>query len=228
MRRPIFAATLFLVACAFTTQSMIRSSSTSRGIDPGVAPSLDGHSGGQGIGSGFPSGSVRVKDLRILNSSQTSGTLPRPSEPPTNLSSVRGGMGSGASLSISDVAKNPAIVDTSFDALRYGDNAGYSNYWAPPDVQIATSSAYVLEEVNLLGGIWTTQGTHVSTFYLRSFYTTAIGATDRIGDPKVLFDIESSRWFSSILDENTSSVLVAVSSTNDPTGSWYIYTLAAH
>ncbi|MBI3639255.1 MAG: Ig-like domain repeat protein [Thaumarchaeota archaeon] len=104
-----------------------------------------------------------------------------------------------------------------------GLNEIMSGNFFPPDVQIATGPNNVLEMVNLEGEIWTKQGVSISTFPLSSFF---MSGSDSLSDPKVLFDSISGRWFASILDITTNSVLIAVSSTNDPTGTWNIYSVS--
>lgn len=118
------------------------------------------------------------------------------------------------------------IVNTisGFEGIHYGSNGPYNNYVVPPDVQVAAGQNYIMEMVNVLGAVWTKQGTSVKIFSLSSFFNTG---SDHIGDPKLLFDIGSGRWFASVLDVNTSSVKVAVSTTNDPTGNWYFYNFVA-
>jgi hypothetical protein len=78
--------------------------------------------------------------------------------------------------------------------------------------------------VNLEGEIFTKQGVSNKIFTLSSFFSSG---SDSISDPKILFDVSSNRWFASLADISMASVIVAVSSTSDPTGSWTIYRLSA-
>src|SRR3989454_198713 len=75
--------------------------------------------------------------------------------------------------------------------------------------------------VNVLGRVSTKQGVEVQTFPLSTFF--GVPSTDFISDPKVHFDTASGRWFASIADVTTGSVLLEVSATDDPTGSWNSY-----
>src|SRR5258708_2158762 len=52
-------------------------------------------------------------------------------------------------------------------------------------------------------------------------------AQDRLPAPRVLYEARSGRWFASISDIDTNSVLLAVSRTSDPTGSWSTYSFGA-
>ncbi len=108
-------------------------------------------------------------------------------------------------------------IGSGFDGLQYDGHV-------PPDVQVAAGPNHIMEMVNVEGEIWTKQGVPVNIFSLSSFFNTG---SDFIGDPKVLYDLISGRWFASLLRANTSSVVIAVSGTNDPTGTWFLYNFAA-
>ncbi len=90
----------------------------------------------------------------------------------------------------------------------------------PPDITLAVGPDHVIEMVNVGFAIWTKDGTFVKNGALSDFFNTG---GDRISDPKVLFDTASSRFFASIADVSTNNVIVAVSATSDPTGSWSLY-----
>jgi dockerin type I repeat protein len=94
----------------------------------------------------------------------------------------------------------------------------------PPDVQVTAGPNHVVEMVNLEGEIFSKQGITNKTFTLASFFKTG---SDSISDPKVLFDSLSGRWFTSMVDVTLGSILVGVSSTSDPTGTWTLYALSA-
>lgn len=109
-----------------------------------------------------------------------------------------------------------------FNGLDETTSGGY----VPPDVQIAVGPSHVVEFVNLEGEIWTKQGTSLSTFSLWSFFT--VGISHAISDPKILYDSSSGRWFASLLDTSTDTVVLAVSTTNDPTVTgWHIYNITS-
>jgi uncharacterized membrane protein len=80
-----------------------------------------------------------------------------------------------------------------------------------------------MEMVNLAGEVFSKQGSSIKTFGLAAFYNT----TDSLSDPKVLFDAPTGRWFTSIIDVSLFNVILAVSTTNDPTGTWKLYTISA-
>src|ERR1035441_2281801 len=75
-------------------------------------------------------------------------------------------------------------------------------------------------------------GTVVSTIILQKFWAALGPYVDPRGafDPKVLYDPFSGRWITTaVADHNqpTSSTLVGVSQTSDPTGNWNLYRVAA-
>lgn len=114
----------------------------------------------------------------------------------------------------------PAPADTvaEFEGLHYGTNDGIGNTIAPPDVQLAVGPGHVMELVNWIGAIWTKDGTRVSTFRLQTLFGTPPG--EGLGDPKILYDSMSGRWFASAMDVDLPGVLLAVSSSSDPTAPW--------
>src|SRR2546430_2023444 len=116
---------------------------------------------------------------------------------------------------------NAAVPVFSFEGLHFGTNGPYTNRLTPPDVQVAVGPSHVVEMVNVLGRVSTKQGVEVQTFPLSTFF--GVPSTDFISDPKVHFDTASGRWFASIADVTTGSVLLEVSATDDPTGSWNSY-----
>jgi hypothetical protein len=101
------------------------------------------------------------------------------------------------------------------------------NCCIPPDVQLAAGTKYVVEMVNLDGAIYTKNGTLVKSFGLEVLFNPTAkglqGLQDDLSDPVLLFDSTSGRWFASISDITAHSIRVAVSITDDPTGTWRVY-----
>ncbi len=108
---------------------------------------------------------------------------------------------------------SPEIL-TGWDGLHYGLTPTYH----PPDVQVAAGPNYVVEMVNLLMGVYTKQGQEV---YVTSLYTFFNAGSDFVSDPKVQYDAANGRWFATLADVTTGQVLMAVSATSDPMGSWH-------
>src|SRR6058998_3483471 len=156
------------------------------------------------------------------------GRVTGPLEPPTRLplkvdsTDQAGGGGTRPVQTASAPSKpNAAVPVFSFEGLHFGTNGPYTNSLTPPDVQVAAGPSHVIEMVNVLGRVSTKQGVEVQTFPLSTFF--GVPSTDFISDPKVHFDTASGRWFASIADVTTGSVLLEVSASDDPTGSWNAY-----
>ena len=130
--------------------------------------------------------------------------------PASNVSALLNAISSSSSVS----------VLSGFDGL----NQIQSCTCVPPDVQVAAGPNHIVEMVNLVGEIFSKQGVTNKTFALSSLFITG---SDSISDPKVLFDSSSGRWFTSIVDASLNDVIVGVSSTSDPTGTWTLYALSA-
>jgi hypothetical protein len=93
----------------------------------------------------------------------------------------------------------------------------------PPDGAVGAGPNHIFSMVNTAGIIYTKSGSLVrSTFGLDSFFGVP-GAS--LSDPQVSFDAGSGRWFASIIDISTNQVLIAVSTSNDPTGTFNLYAL---
>jgi hypothetical protein len=79
--------------------------------------------------------------------------------------------------------------------------------------------------VNLAGIIYAKDGTLVKdTFALSTFFNLP---SSSLSDPQVFYDSISGRWFASIIDITNARVQFAVSTTNDPTGTFNIYSVSA-
>ena len=101
-----------------------------------------------------------------------------------------------------------------------GRNEVAAGGYYPPDVQVAVGPTSVVEFVNSAGAIWTKTGQFVRSFSLDAFFSTG---SDRLSDPRILYDGLSGRWFASAMDMTTEDIDVAVSSSSDPAGSWVTY-----
>jgi len=94
----------------------------------------------------------------------------------------------------------------------------------PPDPNNAVGPNHVFEMVNLAGIIYLKNGTVAkSTFPLSGFFA----LSGSMSDPQVLYDAISGRWFASIIDVSNDNVQIAVSTSNDPTGVFNLYSVSA-
>jgi len=108
-----------------------------------------------------------------------------------------------------------------------GLNDSSSGGYEPPDVTLAAGPGFVMELVNLAARTWRTDTGApqlLTTQTLAAFFG---AGTDRLTDPRVLYDAPSGRWFASISDVDTDSVLLAVSRASDPSSGWSLHSYAA-
>jgi|GEM_PF-3001394 len=111
---------------------------------------------------------------------------------------------------------------TNFQALP--DN----NTTIPPDTHGAVGRDYVMTMLNSQVRIQTRTGANVSTVSLATFWAPAGGSGEF--DPHLIYDQSEDRWMA-ICDSDrrsaASSVLFAISDSDDPTGSWTFYNIDA-
>src|SRR5919197_1100109 len=104
-------------------------------------------------------------------------------------------------------ASGPVVTVTQvLGGLNHVAAGGYE----PPDVSVAAGPGFVVELVNLAARVWATGGG-------------APGLTD----PRVTYDAASGRFFASVSDVTRAGVLLAVSTSGDPTGSWTVSSFSA-
>jgi hypothetical protein len=164
--------------------------------------------------------------------------------------SIAPGPGQGPQVPGNAKAKsNPEIV-TSFDGLNFFNqrfaNNGNQFSIEPPDQALCAGNGFVLESVNDVLNIYSTNGstllgvTDLNTFY---GYPAAIDRTKNplqfgpsITDPTCHFDVASQRWFHVVLTLDRVSPLtqnlngknhldIAVSNTSSPLGGWTVFHL---
>lgn len=128
-------------------------------------------------------------------------------------------------------ANQPNIV---FEAANFDTNATIAagSLSIPPDSSGAAGPNHVLNVFNIGLQIFSKTGTQLSQVTLASFFTVAVppsgyvnptGVTGGMFDPKVIYDQEAGRFVVVALTgaaSATSRIYVAVSTTNDPTGTW--------
>ena len=116
----------------------------------------------------------------------------------------------------------PTLV---FEGLDENESVGV------PDVNGDVSNDHYIQTVNAQGGthfkIWDKEGNVVQEATLAQTFWGAFNVQG-FGDPVVLWDKFSERWFITEFGDFQSNVmLVAVSETSDPLGAWYAYELPA-
>lgn len=118
-------------------------------------------------------------------------------------------------------APSVASPSPSLDFLGIGD----ANFSIPPDTHGAVGPNHIMTALNTQVRIQSKTGATTSTVTLNSFFAT-VGGGGGTFDPRVLYDPYANRWICVAVDDAaaaTSKVLIAVSQTNDPTGTWNFY-----
>jgi hypothetical protein len=128
----------------------------------------------------------------------------------------------------------PQRAGVSFDGIDLdqlpGVNGGFA--FIPPDTQGAVGPNHFVEATNGGVAVFSKTGVRQSLVSLDAFFTVMVdGVTHPVNgtfDPRVRYDRRSGRWFACTLDNGggpNNSVLLAVSRTNDPTGTWDRYAI---
>ena len=116
----------------------------------------------------------------------------------------------------------PALSFTGLDEIP---RVGTSSITIPPDVDGAVGPNHVVETLNNNYRFFNRNtGAVLSTISITTFWTPAGGSG--YFDPKILYDPIQQRWIATAVSNAAnvaSSVLLGISQTNDPTGSWYLY-----
>ena len=99
--------------------------------------------------------------------------------------------------------------------------------YEPPDVSVAAGPGFVVELVNLAARVWATGGGAPGLAQTRALADLFGSGADRLTDPRVTYDAASGRFFASVSDVTRAGVLLAVSTSGDPTGSWTVSSFSA-
>jgi hypothetical protein len=100
----------------------------------------------------------------------------------------------------------------------------------PPDTHGAVGPNHLVVVHNGRVRIQNRAGNIVSTVSLTGFWSSLTNTPTDIFDPKILYDPYGNRWMMTSVAERTSaasSVLIGVSQTSDPTGTWNLYRVDA-
>ena len=181
---------------------------------------LAAHASAAGLlsfGSAYQTGRVNVRDLPEAHDSLQGPT--RTVMFPGPIASAAGSsVASGSSVrSLSTTVTATNVLDGVFGGAP--NQCGCT----PPDTNLGVGTRHVFEVVNIAGIIYLKNGVLArSTFSLADFFKVSVSSF--IGDPEVMFDAAGGRWFvSSIVAPN--NVEFAVSTSDDATGSYVLYTV---
>jgi hypothetical protein len=127
--------------------------------------------------------------------------------------------GFGALLPVS-----PAPNDTFLSTISPGTDI-------PPDTHGGVDSQYCVTAINSNVHIQTRTGANVSNVSLDGFWTSVLPTGDESFDPRVHYDPYYRRWIliTDAVNGTTmgdSYIMIAVSATNDPTGTWHMFTVS--
>lgn len=116
-----------------------------------------------------------------------------------------------------------------FAALTGAEQASVSGFdLEPPDQGMCTDGNVLLEAINVAASVYdaTTHTELAGPVYLNDFF--GVAATDFTSDPRCYYDPSTQRWFVTMTDLGPpsgvpTSLLLAVSQSSDPTGSYSLY-----
>ncbi len=157
-----------------------------------------------------------------LRTTPATGVVPGPANPPNTTNPSNPSVPGSGPGTIGGTTSTAVTVLSGWEGIQYGSNHGVLDYVDPPDVPLAVGPNYVFELSNGLGMLWTRSGSFVQIVNPQSLFQVA--STDGIGDARVVYDALSGRWFASAADFTTGNVVLAVSTTSDPAGSWRAFT----
>lgn len=104
--------------------------------------------------------------------------------------------------------------------------AGQSSPYFPPDCNGTAGPNHFMQTVNTTYAIYNKSGVKVAgPTAMNLLFGNVPGANYNDGDPIMLYDQGADRWFAAefSISGSTQRMLIAISQTNDPTGSWYQY-----
>jgi hypothetical protein len=116
----------------------------------------------------------------------------------------------------------PAKILKKFQGIRDASGRCDGGVCTPPDVGVAAGPTAVFESVNTFFEVFSKTGTVLKATTAAKFFGTG---SNVLTDPKVDFDLFSQRFFVTIEDVTSNSVLLAVSASSDPLGSFFFYDL---
>jgi hypothetical protein len=123
----------------------------------------------------------------------------------------------------------PTLPNSPSPAVSF-QGLGDANTSTPPDTDGAVGPNHVMTMLNTEVRIQDRTGTIISTTNFFGWWHGKISTVTDVFDPRITYDPYSQRWIATAGAEpggTSSSILIAVSQTSDPTGSWYAFSLLA-
>ncbi len=103
---------------------------------------------------------------------------------------------------------------------------GQNSPYYPPDCNGAAGPSHYVQTINTTFAVYSKTGTLLAgPTNLNTLFSGLPGATYNDGDPIVLYDEQANRWLIAEFSVSGSNdyMLIAISTTSDPTGTWYKY-----
>ncbi len=103
---------------------------------------------------------------------------------------------------------------------------GQDSPYYPPDCNGAVGPSHYMQAINCVYSIYNKSGTLVAgPTNMNLLFGSVPGTTYNDGDPVILYDEQAGRWLATefSISGSTDYMLMAVSTTSDPTGPWYQY-----
>ncbi|MCX6245039.1 MAG: BACON domain-containing carbohydrate-binding protein [Bacteroidetes bacterium] len=103
---------------------------------------------------------------------------------------------------------------------------GQTSPYFPPDCNGAVGPNHFMQTINCVYAIYDKSGVLVAgPTAMNQLFSGVSGSNYNDGDPVLLYDKEADRWLATefSISGNPNYIMMAVSATNDPTGSWYKY-----
>jgi hypothetical protein len=124
------------------------------------------------------------------------------------------------------IAPDPGF--SGFAALTGAEQASVSGFdLEPPDQGLCTDGKVVLEAINVAASVYdaTSHKVLAGPVYLNNFF--GVDPNDFTSDPRCYYDPSTQRWFVTLTDLGgpTTDLLLAVSQSSDPTGSFSLYAI---
>ncbi len=104
--------------------------------------------------------------------------------------------------------------------------SGQTSPYYPPDCNGAVGPDHYMQTINTVYAIYDKSGNIVAgPSNMNLLFSGVTGANSNDGDPIILYDEQADRWMAAEFSISGSNdyMLVAVSTTNDPTGTWHKY-----
>jgi hypothetical protein len=118
----------------------------------------------------------------------------------------------------------PVLPNSPAPTVNFQGLADNNATW-PPDTDGCVGPNHVVTMLNTQVRIQDRSGNTNSTTSLLSWWQSRISGISVVFDPRILYDPYSQRWIAvATANPSTgSAILISVSTSNDPTGSWYTY-----